>query len=214
MDCEWLLTNFLRIRALQKYVKEWKEIESSGASSNLERETPVAAYRSTNSGPSPASTPSSMQHEYGGTQPTMQNTAWDCQNIERSTYSSTCQLGSEKYNSQPFTSQSSNTFTSTSTSATKYPTKPAGDYQLSAEWSTPPEARATSLVATTASPSTNSMGGYQSSTAWSTTPETRATPQVTTNTTSFPDGTYPAASTEGYNAEAQQYWGGYQTRWS
>jgi hypothetical protein len=44
MDCEWLLTNFLRIRALQKYVKEWKEIESSGASLNLDRETPVAAY--------------------------------------------------------------------------------------------------------------------------------------------------------------------------
>ncbi|KAH8794857.1 hypothetical protein BGZ57DRAFT_326890 [Hyaloscypha finlandica] len=38
-----LLGKDAKIRALQKYVKEWKEIESSGASSNLDRDMPVAA---------------------------------------------------------------------------------------------------------------------------------------------------------------------------
>ena len=154
---------------------------SSAASSNLDRETHVSAYRSTKSRPSPAPTQSSMQQVYGGTQPTTMNTGRNDQSRLLSAYSPArdagvfspaYQLDPQKSNSQNYislpaktsasipthasASASASAFASTSMSTAKPNSTNSGNgYQTSKTWSTMPAARTNSLATKTASPPTN-----------------------------------------------------------
>jgi hypothetical protein len=201
---------------------------SSAASSNLDRETPVSAYRSTKSRPSPALTQSLMQQAYGGTQPTTQNTGRNDQSRRLSAYSPVSdagafspayQLDPQKSNPQNFISQpaktstsiptpasaSASAFASTSMSTAKPNSTNSGNgYQTSKTWSTMPAARTNFLATKTASPPTNItsfpnlVGGYQSNI----TPAARTIPLATT-TTSPSTGTLASAnSVRGYQSSA------------
>ncbi|KAE9363190.1 hypothetical protein N431DRAFT_140368 [Stipitochalara longipes BDJ] len=201
---------------------------SSAASSNLDREKTVSAYRSAKSRLNPALTQSSMQQAYGGTQLTTQNTGRNDQSRRLSAYSPASnagafspayQLDPQNPNSHNFISQptkistsiptpasaSASAFASTSMSTAKPNNTNSGNsYETSKTWSTLPAAGTNFLATKTAFPPTNTtsfpnlVGGYQSNI----TPAARTIPLATT-TTSPSMGTLASTnSVRGYQSSA------------